>query len=33
MQATYRLSCKKMTGNKNAKTFKTKNGILQLKSI
>ena len=33
MQTTYCVSCKKMTGNKNAKVFKTKNGRLQLKSI
>ena len=32
MQSTYCISCKKMTGNKNAKVFKTKNGRLQLKS-
>ena len=32
MQATYCDICKKMTGNKNAKVFKTKNGRSQLKS-
>ena len=33
MQATYCVSCRKNTGNKNAKVFKTKNGTLILKSI
>ena len=32
MQATYCVSCIKMTGNKNPKVFKTKNGRLVLKS-
>ena len=32
MQSTYCISCKKMTGNKNSKVFKTKNERLQLKS-
>ena len=30
---TYRLSCRKDTGNKNAKVFRTKNGRLMLKSV
>ena len=29
---TYCVSCKRNTGNKNAKLFKTKNGRLMLKS-
>ena len=29
---TYYVSCKRNTGNKNAKDFKTKNGRLMLKS-
>ena len=29
---SYCVTCKKMTGNKNAKVIKTKNGRLQLKS-
>ena len=33
MQPTYCVSCRKNTGNKNAKVFKTKNGRLMLKSI
>ena len=33
MQATYCVSCRKMTGNKNVKVFKTKNGRLLLKLI
>ena len=32
MQATYCVNCRKMTGNKNAKVFKTNNGRFQLKS-
>ena len=31
MQATYCVSCRKNKGNKNAKVFKTKNGMLMLK--
>ena len=31
MQTTHCVSCRKNTGNKNAKIFKTKNGWLQLK--
>ena len=30
---TYYVSCKKKTGNKDAKAFKTKNGRLMLKSV
>ena len=30
---TYCVSCKKKTGNKDAKVIKTKNGRLKLKSI
>ena len=30
---TYYLSCKKNTGNKDAKVVKTKNGRLQMKSL
>ena len=33
MQATYCVSCRKNTGNKNGKISKTKNGRLMLKSI
>ena len=33
MQATYCVSCRKNTGNKNAKVDKTKTGRLILKSI
>ena len=33
MQATYCVSCKKMTGNNNAKISKTKNGRLMSESI
>ena len=33
MQATYCVSCKKMTGNNSLKDSKTKNGRLMLKSI
>ena len=32
MQTTYCVSCKRMTGNKNAKVFKTINGRLQMRS-
>ena len=30
---TYCVSCKKSTGNKDAKVIKTKNGRLQMKSL
>ena len=33
MKATYCVSCKRNTGNNNAKVIKTKNGRLQMKSI
>ena len=33
MQGTYCASCRKNTGNKNTKVFKTKNGRLMMKSI
>ena len=33
MKATYCVSCKRDTGNKNTKVFKTKNGRRILKSI
>ena len=33
MQATYCVSSRKNTANKNAEAFKTKNGRLMLKSI
>ena len=32
MQTTYCVSCKKMTGNKDAEVFKTKNDGLQMRS-
>ena len=33
MKTTYCVSCKRNTGNKNAKVFKTKNGRLMLRSV
>ena len=33
MKTTYYVSCKRNTGNKNAKVFKTKNGRLMLRSV
>ena len=33
MQTTYCVSCRKNTGNRNAKVFENKNGRLMIKSI